>query len=141
MTAQANAFLAHAEQQNLRFETIIRDRDGKYTSDFDRIFQKRGIAAKPVGARAPNLNAFVERWVQSLKHEALNHFVVFGLAHFDHVVREIVDYYHDCRPHQGIGNRLSGTDAQDVPPLIESIEQLECESRLGGLLNTYRRAA
>ncbi len=43
MTAQAHAFLVHAEQQNLRCETIIRDHDGKYTSDFDRIFQKRGI--------------------------------------------------------------------------------------------------
>jgi hypothetical protein len=41
----------------------------------DRVFQKRGIAAKPVGPRAPNLNAFVERWIQSLKHEALYAFV------------------------------------------------------------------
>jgi putative transposase len=141
MTAQAHAFLAHAEQQNLRCETIIRDHDGKYTSDFDRVFQKRGIAMKPVGPRAPNLNAFIERWIQSLKHEALNHFIVFGLAHFDHIVREFVDYYHDCRPHQGIGNRLIGAEDFDGPPLIESVEQLECESRLGGLLKTYRRAA
>ncbi len=51
MTAQAHAFLVHAERQNLRCETIIRDHDGKYTSDFDRIFQKRGIAMKPVGPR------------------------------------------------------------------------------------------
>lgn len=141
MTTQAQAFLAHAEQHNLRCETIIRDHDGKYTADSDRVFQKRGIAAKPVGPRAPNLNAFIERWIQSLKHEALNHFVVFGLAHFDHTVREFVDYYHDCRPHQGIGNRLIGADAEDVPPLIDCIEQLECESQLGGLLKTYRRAA
>jgi putative transposase len=122
-------------------ETIIRDRDGKYTADFDRVFMKGGIAVKPVGPRAPNLNAFIERWIQSLKHEALNHFVVLGLAHFDHIVSEFVDYYHDCRPHQGIGNRLIGAGSQDVPPLVESIDQLECESRLGGLLKTYRRAA
>jgi putative transposase len=141
VTAQAQAFLGHAERQNLKCETIIRDRDGKYTADFDRIFQKRGITAKPVGPRAPNLNAFVERWIQSVKHEALNHFVVFGLAHFDHIVREFVDYYHLSRPHQGIGNRLIGADDSDGPPQIEGIEQLECESRLGGLLKTYRRAA
>jgi hypothetical protein len=56
-------------------------------------------------------------------------------------VREFVDYYHDCRPHQGIGNRLIGTEDSDGPPLIESIDQLECDLRLGGLLKTYRRAA
>jgi putative transposase len=72
------AFLAHAEKQNLRCDTIIRDHDGKYTSEFDCIFQKRGIAAKPVGPRAPNLNAFIEPWIQSLKHEALNHFAIFA---------------------------------------------------------------
>ena len=77
MKTQGRAFLAHVERHNLKCETIIRDRDGKYTADFDRVFRKRGIAVKPVGPRAPNLNAFIERWIQSLKHEALNHFVVF----------------------------------------------------------------
>jgi putative transposase len=141
MGAQAHAFLAYAEQRQLHCETIIRDRDGKYTADTDRVFQKRGIAVKPVGPRAPNLNAFIERWIQSLKHEALNYFVVFGLEHFDHIVREYVDYYHECHPHQGIGNRLIGADTQDVPPPIENLEQLECTSRLGGLLKSYCRAA
>jgi Integrase core domain/PEP-CTERM motif len=93
---------------------------------------------KPVGPRAPNLNAFIERWIQSLKHEALNHFIVFGLAHFDHIVSEFVDYYHDSRPHQGIGNRLIVAEDSDRPPQIESVVQLECETRLGGLLKTYR---
>ncbi len=67
--------------------------------------------------------------------------VVFGLAHFDHIVSEFVDYYHDCRPHQGIGNRLIGAEDSDGPPVNDDVDQLECESRLGGLLKTYRRAA
>jgi putative transposase len=67
--------------------------------------------------------------------------MIFGLEHFDHIVREFVDYYHDCRPHQGIDNRLIGSDTHDGPPLVESVEQLECESRLGGLLKSYRPAA
>ncbi len=141
MTTQAHAFLAHVEQYNLPCETIIRDHDGKYTADFDRVFQKRAIAVKPVGPRAPNLNAFIERWIQSVKQEALSHFVVFGLEHFDHIVREFVDYYHSCRSHQGIGNRLIDAEESDGLPLIDDIEQLECETRLGGLLKSYRRAA
>ena len=93
---QAQAFLEYAGEQDLRCQTIMRDWDGKYTCDFTSVFTDRSITVKPVGPRAPNLNTSVERWTQSLKHEALNHFVVFGMAHFGHIVREFVDCYHEC---------------------------------------------
>ena len=141
MKAQAQAFLKHVGEQDLKCQTIMRDWDGKYTSDFTSVFTDRSITVKPVGPRAPNLNAFVERWIQSLKHEALNHFVVFGLAHFDHIVREFVDYYHERRPHQGIGNRLIAGKGDDEASAITCVEQVHCESCLGGLLKSYRRAA
>ena len=121
--------------------TIIRDLDGKYSAEFDRAFTDRSIKIKPIRPRAPNLNAFVERWIQSLKHEALNHFIVFGLEHFDHIVREFVVYYHQCRPHQGIGNRLIGLKGGDEPPQDVSLEQVRCEKRHGGLLKHYYCAA
>jgi putative transposase len=141
MQTQAHSFLRFVEEQNLGCQTIMRDWDGKFTKDFDSLFKARAISVKPVGPRAPNLNAFIERWIQSLKHEALNHFVVFGLEHFDYLVREFVTYYHECRPHQGIGNRLIGSTGDDEAPLITSIDQVRCESRLGGLLKSYSRAA
>ena len=85
------------------------------------MFTDRSIQVKPVGPRAPNLNAFVERWIQSLKHGALDHFMVIGLDHFDYIVREYATYYHEHRPHQGIGNttiaQLESVDGpQHVPP-------------------------
>jgi putative transposase len=46
-----------------------------------------------VGLRAPNLNAYAERWVQSAKQECLDHFVVFGEGHLRHLVSEYADYY------------------------------------------------
>lgn len=97
MRTQAQAFLDHSVDQRLQCRTIMRDWDGKYTNEFISVFTDRKICVKPVGPRAPNLNAFVERWIQSVKHEALNHFVVFGLAHFDHIVREFVNYYVSVR--------------------------------------------
>ncbi len=141
MKTQAQAFLDHAATHGLQCSTVMRDWDGKYTSEFMSIFTDCDICVKPVGPRAPNLNAFVERWIQSLKHEALNHFIVFGLAHFDHIVREFVDYYHECRPHQGIGNRLIGAADSNDAPTITSADQVCRESRLGGLLTSYSRAA
>lgn len=141
MKTQARAFLQYVGEQEMKCHTIMPDWDGKYTNAFTSVFTDRSICVKPVGPRAPNLNAFVERWIQSLKHEALNHFIAFGLEDFDHIVREFVSYYHDRRPHQGIGNRLiDEEEAGDVAP-IESIDQLRCRSRLGGLLKSYSRAA
>jgi putative transposase len=84
-------------------------------------------------------NAFVERFVQTLKVECLDHFVVLGERHLNHLVREFVEYYHELRPHQALEN---------LPPVrgtpTESIEvgEIVCEERLGGLLKHYvRRAA
>ena len=141
MNLQAEAFLNHVQREQLGCATIMRDLDGKYGPDFDRYFTDRSIKVKPVGPCAPNLNAFVERWIQSLKYEALNHFIVFGLEHFDHIVSEYVAYYHECRPHQGIGNRLISEGEEDEPPAVTSLDQVRCETRLGGILKHYYRAA
>ena len=141
MKTQAAAILAYAEREQLGCSMILRDYDGKYVRDFDRAFTDRGITMKLVGPRAPNLNAFVERWIQSLKHEALDHFFVFGLEHFDVIVREYLTYYHECRPHQGMENKLLSAKQTEEPPAIVSLDELRCQKRLGGLLKHYYRAA
>ena len=138
MKVQAAAFLKHVERVQLSCSILMRDHDNKFSSAFDRCFTDRGISVKP---QAPNLFAFVERWIQSLKHEALDYFIVFSLAHFDHIVSEFVDYYHDCRPHQGIGNRLISEEDTEEPPVVINLEEVQCETGLGGLLKHYYRAA
>ena len=62
--------------------------------------------AFPIAHRAPNQNAFVERWVQSIKHECLDHFIVFGEDHYNHLISEYVEHYSTERPHQGLDNGL-----------------------------------
>jgi putative transposase len=124
----------------------MRDRDGAFSAAFDQVFLDNDIRVKPVGPQAPNLNAFVERWIQSVKQEALDHFLVFGQEHFDFIVREYVDYYHDCRPHQGIGNVLlktsDGIPGEEVPEaILLQLAKIKCERRLGGLLKHYYRDA
>ena len=155
MVSQAQAFLDHAKTEKLPCEMIpprricdMRDFDGKFSKPFDQVFKDQQIKVKKVGPRAPNLNACVERWVQSVKFEALNFFMVFGLEHFDYIVSEFVDYYLECRPHQGIGNVLlpkpgappddSDDEAASIPL---DLSQIKCETRLGGLLRHYYRDA
>jgi hypothetical protein len=63
------------------------------------------------------------------------------LEHFDHIVSEYVAYYLECRPHQGIGNRLIGEAAPVTHLELRSLDEIRCEPRLGGLLKHYSRAA
>ena len=72
---------------------------------------------------------------------------MIGSSHFDFIVREYVEYYHEERPHQGIGNvllsrhdRPEGEDVSDDVPLL-SMGDIQCKSRLGGILKHYYRAA
>ena len=80
------------------------------------------------------------RFVQTVKQECLDHFLAFGQKHFDYLVREFVRYYHDCRPLQGLDNKVIVVGAAETPPVAKA-DQVTCESRLGGMLKTYRRAA
>lgn len=118
---------------------LIRDRDAKFTAVFDMILRLAGIEPVPLPPRSPNLNAFAERFVRSIKEECLDRMICFGEASFRRTVTEYIDHYHAERPHQGKDNLLlfpqhpSDPMARDGPVV--------CEERLGGLLRFYRRQA
>ncbi len=90
---------------------------------------------------SPNLNAFAERFVQSIKQECLDQFVVFGENHLDFLVHDHEHHYNSVRSHQGLGNRTIGivTPQPDTGPPNPS--EIECDFSLGGLLRHYRRRA
>jgi putative transposase len=89
-------------------------------------------------------NAYVERFIQTLQQECLDHFIVVGESHLNYIVREFLRYYHDVRPHQGIGNvTLNRAPSKDPPTetIARSTGDIVCDEWLGGLLKNYRRAA
>lgn len=137
---QTTAFFEQAREVGLEAKIIMRDNDTNYAAGFDEAVKAGGAQVRPTAVRAPNENAYVERFVQTIKQECLDHFLVFGQDHLDYLVREYVRYYHDCRPHQGIGNRLIAV-VEAEPPAIASLEQVQCDERLGGLLKHYHCAA
>lgn len=113
---------------------------------FDRILKAEGMKPVILPICSPNLNGCAERWVQTLKHECLNHFTVFGPRHLNYLVREFVDYYHTQRSHQARDNLPTGypppeyADPTERWPSIDrasarpKTDKIVCESRLGGLL-------
>jgi len=116
---------------------LIMDRDTKYTEDFRDSLDREGVKAVRCPVRAPNCNAFAERFVRSIKEECLDRMILFGEASLRRALTEYVAHYHAERNHQGVDNRL-------LEPLDASIAANEAvyrHERLGGILNYYYREA
>jgi putative transposase len=122
--------------QNCRY--LLHDRDTKYTQAFRAIIKSGGVRALVLPPRSPNLNAFAERWVKSVKDECLSRLILFGEASLRRALKEYVDHYHTERNHQGKGNVLLFPGAV-VDKL--STDPVRCRERLGGLFRYYHRQA
>jgi putative transposase len=85
---------------------LIHDQDGKYCPAFQQIIDAAGVKGVPLPPRSPNLNAYAERWVRSVKEEALSRMILFGEGSLRHALNEYLDHYHHERNHQGKGNVL-----------------------------------
>jgi len=136
---QSGDFIKATVDNGQQVTLITRDRADHYGPNFGRFFQERGIEVRKLAYRSPNLNAYVERFIQSIQKECLDYFLIFGEKHFDYLVKEYVEHYHTERPHQGLGNQVPSGE----PPPISSNSgnDIRCRTRLGGLLNHYWRAA
>jgi transposase InsO family protein len=114
---------------------LIIDRDALFSPKFKPILGSSGIEILLTAYRAPNMNAFAERFVRSIKSECLGQMVFVGQASLDRAVAEFVAHCHDERSHQGIGNELVGG------AMAQLLGQVEVSERLGGFLNYYHRRA
>src|SRR3989304_10274849 len=89
--------------------------------------------------RAPNQNAYAERWAQSLRQEFPDHFVILGEKHLRYLVQEYVGYYHTARPHQSLGNLPP--DMANPPEDVGVLgpDAVECHEWLAGRLKHHHR--
>ena len=137
---QADAFCGHVRANELQADIVFHDADTKFGKDFNATLKNHGLRPRRLRPVSPNMNAFVERWIQSIEVECLDHFIVLGAKHLDYLVSQYLAYYHSDRPHQGLENRLiltSKPPPDDVPDLM----QITCYERLGGLLKHFERRA
>jgi len=126
----------YLQVQSIKRTYVLRDGDKKFTAVFCSVLESEGLEVKRVGPRAPNMNAFAERWGQTLKTECLDHFAVLG-AHLRHIVSEFVIHSQQESRHQAKGNLpLVGKSPRETADSVRC-KELECRKRLGGLLKSY----
>src|SRR6266852_181216 len=116
---------------------LLHDRDTKYTQSFRAIIASGRVEPLALPARSPNLNAYAERWVRSVKEECLSKIILFGERSLRKALSEYVAHYHAERNHQGKSNVLLFCRATET----RRAEPVQCRERLGGILNYYHQEA
>ena len=114
---------------------VLHDRDKKFCASFRSALEAAGVKPILLGAKSPNLNAYAERWVRSVKQECLSKLVLLGEGPLQRSLTEFTAHYHLERNQQGKDNQLL------TPLAVSKGRKIHCHQRLGGLLKFYTRAA
>jgi putative transposase len=115
---------------------LIHDRDPLFTTEFLQTLENSAVHSVKLPPRSPNLNAYAERFVRTIKESCLERMILFGESSLRRAMHEFVEHYHHERNHQGLGNRLI---MKEGPCLANG--RIKCRRRLGGMLNFYYRQA
>jgi transposase InsO family protein len=139
VTQQARNLAMSLAEDGTQIGFLIPDRDAKFPRSFDDVFASEGIRVTRTPIRAPNANAFAERWIETLRAECLDWLLILGPRHLDRILRIYVQHYNRRRPHRGL--------ELQVPESLTSVEEadgvpdIERRDLLGGLVHEYVRAA
>jgi putative transposase len=110
-------------------EFIIRDRDDKFGAVFDRVAQGAGIRILRTAIQAPLMNSVCERFLGSVRRECLDHVMILGEAHLQHVLAEYaLSYFNTARPHQGIGQQIPVSGERLQTRFTGSVTAIPCSA-------------
>jgi hypothetical protein len=115
---------------------LMHDRDTKYCAAFKKLLDDASVKRLPLPPQSPTWNAHAERFIRSVKSEALSRFILFGEKSLCHILSEYMAHYHQERCHQGLGNGIPFPKPQAANDLEGPIQ---CHERLGGTLKFYAR--
>ena len=116
---------------------LMHDRDTKFTQAFDGLLKGSGVESLLLPPHSPNLHAHCERFVRSIKEEALAQMIMLGERALSYTIQQYLAHYHHERNHQGLDNQLIAREGA-VGCQTDHVVRRE---RLGGLLSYYYREA
>ncbi|WP_229373171.1 transposase [Umezawaea beigongshangensis] len=122
---------------------LICDQDGKLPALFDSALADAGTQVAFSGVRLPRMNAIMERWIRSCRHELLDRTLIWNQRHLLHALRQYEQFYNTHRPHQGINNArpLRASPSALTDRAAAARLRIRQRQRLGGILNQCHRAA
>ena len=143
MLQQARNLLMELDERDQPVRLLIHDRDAKFPRVFDALLESENIKVIRTPVRAPNANAFMERWVGSVRRECLDRMLIVGRRQLEHVLRVYIRHYNHRRPHRALD--LDPPDSA-IAPLLQPAATLDTHplnrhDLLGGIIHEYELAA
>src|ERR1035437_8716047 len=135
VTQQARSLCFKLDERDEPLRFLIHDRDAKFSGPFDEVLRSEGIGIIRTPMRSPRANAFAERAVKTLRHEALDWTLILGPRHLDHVLASYARHYNAERPHRGIAPRVPDRQSHVEP--VEIVPEIKRRDLLGGLSHAY----
>jgi putative transposase len=121
-----------------RTRFLIHDRDSKFSASFDEVFRSEGIKVIQTPIRAPQANAYAERYVRTVRAECLDWLLILGRRHLEHVLRTYAAHYNAERPHRALALVPPEAGNTAARPANAKVERHDL---FGGLIHEYRAAA
>lgn len=137
VTQQARTALWELDEAGIRPALLLRDRDAKFSRSFAAAFAAQGVQVMNTPVRAPQANAFAERWVGTIRRECFDWLLILSERHLWQVVQTYARHYNEARPHRALALRTPRPRGDPDPTRGRLVRR----SRLGGLIHEYERAA
>jgi putative transposase len=137
---QARNLLMQLDDEGISPQFLIRDRDSKFSREFDEVFRSEDIRVIRAPVRAPKARAHAERWVGTVRRECLDRLLIIGRRHLHHVLVAYTRHYNQHRPHRALGQRPPLSDDHPLGAVID-LDRLRRYDLLGGLIHEYQLAA
>jgi putative transposase len=141
VTQQARNIIETFVERTEPIRFLIHDRDSKFTAAFDEVFRSEGIRAIRTPVRAPNANAFTERWIGTVRRECLDRLLIVNRPHLERVLPTYIEHYNAHRPHRSLQQRPPTGSLQPDPATVDALDGVRRQDVLGGLIHEYKRVA
>ncbi len=141
VTQQARQFAWTVQERPSQFRFLIRDRDSKFSRDFDTVFRSEKIEIVKTPVQAPKANAIAERFVRTVRSECLDWLLIVNRRQLERVLRIYVDHYNTHRPHRSLRLAAPAPNAPELRVTRPASADVQRRDRLGGLIHEYHCAA
>jgi putative transposase len=133
-------FIQQTKRRSKRPEVLMFDRDVKFTKSFVKTLRQNDIKPNALPITAPNLNGRCERFIETIKLECLNKFLVFGKGHLDYLVSEFTEYYNHHRSHSA-RDHLPPVRKEPKEVISLKLSEVHTRKHIGGLVTSFERRA
>jgi putative transposase len=140
-TQQARNIIETFVDRTKPIRFLLHDRDSKFTAGFDEVFRSDGIRTIRTPVRAPRANAFIERWIGTVRRECLDRILIVNRRHLERALPVYIRHYNEHRPHRSLDQRPPIEEPSPESETVVVLDRVRRRDELGGLIHEYKAAA